>query len=84
MPQLDLFRVPPRPWNTGRMIGPKSPLKPKHIWAIRHQLKTAGRVRDLALFSCAIDAKLRGCHLVKPKIRDIASPRAARFATARP
>ncbi len=40
MAQLDLFRVPPRPWNTGRMIGPKPPLKPKHIWAIRHQLCT--------------------------------------------
>jgi hypothetical protein len=41
MAQLDLFRVPPRPWNTGRMIGPKPPLKPKHIWAIRHHLKTS-------------------------------------------
>jgi len=51
MAQPDLFRIPPRPWNTGRMIGPKPPLKPKHIWAIRHHLKTAGRVRDLALFS---------------------------------
>jgi hypothetical protein len=31
------------------MIGPKSPLKPKHVWAIRHHLKAASRVRDLAL-----------------------------------
>lgn len=29
---------------------PKAPLKPKHIWAIRQQLKTSGRRRDLALF----------------------------------
>jgi integrase len=72
MPQLDFFRGPPRPWNTGRMIGPKPPLKPKHIWAIRHHLKTARRVRDLALFNCAIDAKLRGCDLVKLKVSDIA------------
>ena len=72
MAQLDLFRVPPRPWNSGRMIGPKPPLKPKHIWAIRHQLKSDGRVRDLALFNCAIDAKLRGCDLVKLRISDIA------------
>src|ERR1700751_496272 len=72
MAQLDLFRLPPRPWNTGRMIGPKPPLKPKHIWAIRHHLKTSGRVRDLALFNCAIDAKLRGCDLVKLKVSDIA------------
>ena len=72
MAQPDLFRIPPRPWNTGRMIGPKPPLKPKHIWAIRHHLKTAGRVRDLALFNCAIDTKLRGCDLVKLKVSDIA------------
>jgi len=72
MAQLDLFRVPPRPWNTGRMIGPKPPLKPKHIWAIRHELKTQQRVRDLAMFNCAIDAKLRGCDLVKLKVGDIA------------
>lgn len=72
MAQLDLFRVPPRPWNSGRMIGPKPPLKPKHIWAIRHQLKSNTRVRDLALFNCAIDAKLRGCDLVKLRVSDVA------------
>jgi site-specific recombinase XerC len=72
MAQLDLFRFPRRPWNTGRMIGPKPPLKPKHIWAIRRQLRTAGRAGDLALFNCAIDAKLRGCDLVKLKVSDIA------------
>lgn len=27
------------PWNHGRMIGPKPPLKPKHIWAIRTRLQ---------------------------------------------
>ena len=61
-----------QPWNRGRIIGPKPPLKPKHIWAIRQQLKTAGRVRDLALFNCAIDAKLRGCDLVKLRVSDVA------------
>ena len=82
MAQLDLFRIPPRPWNTGRMIGPKPPLKPKHIWAIRHHLKTADRVRDLALFNCAIDAKLRGCDLVKLKVSDIAPGGALRDRAA--
>jgi integrase len=72
MPQLDLFRSPPRPWNSGRLIGPKPPFKPKHVWAIRQQLKTCGRVRDLALFDCGIDAKLRGCDLVKLRISDLA------------
>ena len=44
----------------------------KHIWTIRHHLKTEDRIRDLALFNCAIDAKLRGCDLVKLKVSDIA------------
>ena len=39
---------------------------------IRQQLKTAGRVCGLALFDCGIDAKLRGCDLVKLRISDVA------------
>jgi integrase len=72
MAQFDLFRQSKRPWNTGRIIGAKPPLKPKHIWGIRQQLKTANRIRDLALFNCAIDAKLRGCDLVKLRVSDVA------------
>jgi hypothetical protein len=72
MAQLELFRPPRRPWNTGRIIGPKPPFKPKHIWGIRQQLKTADRVRDLALFNCAIDAKLLRCDLVKLRVSDVA------------
>ena len=26
-------------WNKGKLIGPKPPLKPKDIWAIRIQLQ---------------------------------------------
>ena len=47
MSQLDLFCAPRRPWNVGKLVGAKAPLKPKHIWAIRHHLKTLGAVRDL-------------------------------------
>lgn len=72
MAQRDLFRIPRKPWNTGRLIGPKPPLKPKYIWAIRQQLKNARRIRDLALFNCAIDAKLRGCDLVRLRVCDVA------------
>src|SRR5580698_2229700 len=59
-------------WNVGRIVGPKPPLKPKHIWAIRQQLKNAGKIRDLALFNCAINAELRGCDLVKLRVSDVA------------
>lgn len=51
-------------WNRGRIIGPKPPLKPKNIWAIRTRLVHDGHVRDLAMFNVAIDSKLRGCDLV--------------------
>jgi len=51
MRQSDVFIPQKRPWNAGRLIGPKVPLKPKHIWAIRQQLKVAKRVRDLALMT---------------------------------
>lgn len=72
MAQLDFFRAPRRPWNSGRIVGPKPPLKPKHVWTIRQQLKSAGRIRDLAMFNCAIDAKLRGCDMVCLRLRDVA------------
>src|SRR3569832_1525632 len=70
--QRDLFRPNPRPWNVGRIIGPKAPIKPKHVWAIRQQLRTAKRVRELAQFNCAIAAKLRGCDEVKLRVSDAA------------
>ncbi len=60
------------PWNKGKLIGQKPPLKPKDIWAIRIQLQNAQRDRDLAMFNLAIDSKLRGCDLVNLRVRDIA------------
>lgn len=59
------------PWNKGKLIGQKPPLKPKDIWAIRIQLQNARQVRDLAMFNLAIDSKLRGCDLVNLRVRDI-------------
>ena len=49
------------PWNKGKLIGAKPPLRPKHVWAIRSRLMIEGRTRDLAMFNLAIDSKLRGC-----------------------
>jgi integrase len=59
------------PWNKGKLVGQKPPLKPKDIWAIRIHLQNAHHVRDLALFNLAIDSKLRGCDLVNLRVRDI-------------
>ena len=59
------------PWNKGKLIGQKSPLKPQQVWAIRVRLQLADKKRDLALFNLAIDSKLRGCDLLRLKVSDI-------------
>ncbi|GAB3543178.1 tyrosine-type recombinase/integrase [Noviherbaspirillum agri] len=60
------------PWNKGKLVGQKAPLRLKEIWAIRIRLQMEKRVRDLALFNLAIDSKLRGCDLTGLKVSDIA------------
>src|SRR6202795_213663 len=60
------------PWNKGKLIGQKPPLKLKEIWAIRIRLQIDHRSRELALFNLAIDSKLRGCDLVGLRVRDVA------------
>jgi len=60
------------PWNKGKLVGQKPPLKPKDIWAIRIHLQLGKHVRELALFNLAIDSKLRGCDLVSLRVRDVA------------
>ncbi len=60
------------PWNKGKLIGQKSPLKLKEIWAVRTRLQIASRIRELALFDLAIDSKLRACDLVRLRVRDVA------------
>ena len=59
------------PWNKGRIIGQKRPLKPRDVWTIRVRLQLEGRKRHLALFNLAIDSKLRGCDLVRLQTDDV-------------
>jgi integrase len=61
-----------KPWNKGKLVGQKTPLRLKDIWAIRVRLQLAHKTRDLALFDLAIDSKLRACDLTKLRVRDIA------------
>jgi hypothetical protein len=42
------------PWNKGKIVGQRTPLKLKEIWAIRVRLQLAERRRELALFNLAI------------------------------
>jgi integrase len=60
------------PWNKGKLIGQKRPLKLKEVWAVRIRLQIANKIRDLALFNLAIDSKLRGCDLVQLRVIDVA------------
>ena len=59
------------PWNKGKLIGAKPPLRLKHVWSIRTKLQVEGRTRDLAMFNLAIDSK-RGCDVVALKVDDVA------------
>ncbi len=56
------------PWNKGKLVGQKRPLKLNEIWTIRVRLELARNLRDLALFNLAIDSKLRGCDLAREAI----------------
>jgi integrase len=60
------------PWNKGKLIGAKPPLRPKHVWSIRTRLIIERRIRDLAMFNLAIDSKARGCDVVAVRVEDVA------------
>ena len=59
------------PWNRGKLVGQKAPLKPQEVWAIRVRLEISEKRRDLALFNLAVDSKLRGCDLVSLRVADV-------------
>ena len=43
--QAQAMPLTPRrePWNKGKLIGQKPPLRPKHVWSIRTRLQMDGR-----------------------------------------
>jgi integrase len=68
LPQIVIASTP---WNKGKLIGQKPPLKLREIWAVRIRLQLKKETRELAMFNLAIDSKLRNCDLVKLKVRDV-------------
>ncbi len=60
------------PWNKRKLIGPRPPLRQKHVWAVRTWLQMEQQTRDLALFNLAIDSKLRGCDVVAVRVDHVA------------
>ena len=63
------------PWNKGKLLGQKPPLKLREIWAIRIRLQLTHRHRELALFNPAIDSKLRGGDLVGLPVHEVVQGR---------
>ena len=60
------------PWNKGKLVGAKPPLRPSHVWSIRTKLQIEGKKRDLALFNLAVDSKLRGYDVDAVSVDDVA------------
>ncbi len=59
------------PWNKGKLVGQKKPLKLREIWEIRIRLQLKQRYRELAMFDLAIDSKLRSCDFISLKMRAV-------------
>ena len=60
-----------KPWNYGKAIGQKRPLTPNQVRLIKQILDAEGNLRDLALFSTAIDTMLRGVDLLALTVDDV-------------
>lgn len=59
------------PWNKDRAQGQKKPLTPEQVSAIKLILANKGRLRDLALFSVALDTLLRASDLLALRVGDV-------------
>lgn len=62
-----------RPWNKGVEVGPRDPFRPAKVARIRALLAKRGDagMRDLALFSTAIDTMLRASDLLSLTVKDV-------------
>jgi integrase len=63
------------PSNKGKIVGRKPPLNLRQIRSIRIRLKSAQKMRELALFNLAIDSSLSACDIVELRVSDIAKGR---------
>jgi site-specific recombinase XerD len=62
-----------RAWNKGRVLGQKDAFTPDQVKRIRRMLarRGGGGLRDLALFSVAIDTMLQGPELLNLAVKDV-------------
>ena len=61
------------PWNKGVEVGPRDPFTPSNVRRIRARLAKRGDagLRDLALFSTAIDTMLHASDLLSLTVKDV-------------
>ena len=61
------------PWNKGVEVGPRDPFSPGDVTRIRSSLAKRGEagLRDLALFSTAIDTMLHASDLLSLTVKDV-------------
>jgi integrase len=62
---------PHRPWNKGKSVGQKRPFTPEQVQLIKRTLDADANLRDLALFSTAIDTMLRSIDLLRLTVEDV-------------
>jgi hypothetical protein len=60
------------PWNKGKLIVQKPPLRPKHVWAIRTRLQMEGSDAQLGDVQSGNRQWLRGCDVVAIRVEDVA------------
>ncbi len=60
-----------RVWNKGKSVGQKKPFTPDQVKSLKIMMCNQGNLRDLALFSVAIDTMLRSCDLLNLKVADV-------------
>ncbi len=62
-----------KPWNKGREVGRQAPLTPSEVTRIKKSLAKRGDagLKDLALFSTAIDTMLRAPDLLGLTVKDV-------------
>jgi len=59
------------PWNKGRSQGQKAPFTKREVGVIKHILEADGKLRDVALFSVAVDTMLRSVDLLSLRVEDV-------------
>lgn len=65
------MRGPHTPWNKGRAQGQKRALTVAQVRRVKELLEEHGRIRDLALFSLALDTLLRASDLLALRVSDV-------------